>query len=93
MSRLGSKNCSKRDPILEPNLALGGVGTAYFHPWADKITQKALEGGQVAPKSRKMKPKTYPRAPKITIWGGNLPPQIAKNVPKLVPKSQNGAAT
>ena len=64
MSRMGWKNASKRDPILKQKLALGGAGTSYFHPWADKVAQKALEGAQGDPKG--------------TILGGNWPPNHQK---------------
>ena len=46
MNRIGWKNGSQRDPILKPTLALGGGDSPYFHLWADKIAQEALEGAQ-----------------------------------------------
>ena len=82
MNHFGWKNGSKRDPILGPKLALSGGGTGHFHPWADKIAQEALEGAEGDPKGTKNH-----------NLGRKFAPQIAKNVPKLVPKSQNGAAT
>ena len=46
MNRIGWKNGSQRDPILKPMPALGGGGSTYFHLWAEKIAQEALEGAQ-----------------------------------------------
>ena len=82
INHIGWKNDSKRDPILEPKLALVVSGFSYFHPWADKIAQEALEGAQGDPKGTKNH-----------NMGREFAPQIAKNVPKFVPKSQNGAVT
>ena len=67
---------------MKPKLALGGVGTCYFHLWALKIAQEALEGAQGDPKGTKNH-----------NLGRKLVPKIVKNVPKCVPKSQDGAAT
>ena len=67
---------------MKPKLALGGVETPYFHPWADKIAQEALEGAQGDPKGTKKH-----------NFGKKFASQIAKHVLKLVPQSQNGAAT
>ena len=64
MNHFGWKNCSKRDPILGPKLALSGVGTSYFHPWADKIAQEALEGAQGDPKGTKNVPNIAMLPPK-----------------------------
>ena len=82
MSRIGWKNSSNRDPILKPKLALGGGDSPYFHLWADKIAQEALEGAQGDAKGTKNH-----------NLGKKLVPKIVKNVTKLAPKSQNGAAT
>ena len=46
INRIGWKNGSKRDPIFEPKLVLVVTGFPYFHPWADKIAQEALEGAR-----------------------------------------------
>ena len=82
MNRIGWKNGSKRDPILKPKLALGGAGTTYFHPWAGKIAQETLEGTQGDPKGTQNH-----------NFGKKFAPQIVKNVQKIAPQSQNGAAT
>ena len=82
ISRIGWKNGSKRDPILKPKLALGGGDSPYFHPWAHTIAQEALEGAQGDPKGTKNH-----------NFGKKVASQIAKHVLKLVPQSQNGAAT
>ena len=70
------------DTKLEPKLATWVHGTTYFHPWADKIAQEALEGAQGDPKGTKNH-----------NLGMKLVPQIVKKVQKCVPKSQNGVAT
>ena len=67
---------------MKPTLALGREDSPYFHLWADKIAQEALEGAQGDPKGTKNH-----------NLGRKLVPQIVKNVPKLVPKSQNGDAS
>ena len=67
---------------MKLKLALGGIGTPYFHPWGNKIAQKALEGAQGDPKGTKNH-----------NFGKKFASLIAKNVLKLVPQSQNGAAT
>ena len=86
---LGWKNGSKRDPILKPKLALGGAGTTYFHPWADKIAQEALEGAQGDPKGTifeeigpTQSPKMYRNlklVAKISKWGRNLKESASTN--------------
>ena len=86
---LGWKNGSKRDPILKPKLALSGGGTGYFHPWADKIAQEALEGAQGDPKGTKNHNLGKEFAPKIVThvqkivqqksrWGRNLKNSASK---------------
>ena len=69
INRIGWKNGSQRDPILTPELALVVTRTSYFHPWADKIAQEALEGAQGVPKG--------------TILGGNWPQKCTETGAKI----------
>ena len=67
---------------MKPKLALGEEDSPYFHPWAHTIAREAQKGAQGDPKDTK-----------IRKLGRKFAPRIVKNVPKLVPKSQNGVAT
>ena len=51
------KNCSKREPQLEPKLARRAVRTPYFHPWVDKVAQVVPNGAQSGSKGAQRLPK------------------------------------
>ena len=57
---------------MKPKLALGGVGTCYFHLWALKIAQEALEGAQGDPKGTKNHNLGRKLVPKIVKMYGNV---------------------
>ena len=55
--QFGFKNCSNREPQLEPKLAWFAARTPHFHPWVNMVAQVVPNGAQSGSKGIQRVPK------------------------------------